>query len=382
MHSSYRVLLAAMSLDLGGAETHVVTLAKELLRDGHRVVVASGGGRLVHELTAAGIPHEIVSLNSRNPFKVLRSVHAIHQLCRTNQIQLMHAHARIPAWVCNMVSRKARIPVVVTYHGVYASGFPWNLVTVPGDRTIAVSEDVKEHLVTKFGFKPASVIIIPNGIDTEQFKPSKRPDILAQQLGILNEASVVVHVSRLHGNMASVALNLIRAMPRLSASLNRPVQLLIVGDGDQLSRVKQAALDMNERLRYNAVIATGGRLDTSALLLLGDVFVGVARAAMEAMACAKPVVIAGEGGFGGILTEEKMREVALANFTARREGAPVTPENLAAAIEQIITGDKAEQLGAAGLRFVRENLEVREVAQQVIQVYSALLESHDGGERK
>ena len=52
-----KILMATMGLDIGGAETHIVELSKELQKRGHQVVVVSNGGVYVPEITAAGIRH-------------------------------------------------------------------------------------------------------------------------------------------------------------------------------------------------------------------------------------------------------------------------------------------------------------------------------------
>ena len=49
------ILLSLMQLNIGGAETHVVELAKELKRKGFNVIVTSNGGVYVKELEDAGI---------------------------------------------------------------------------------------------------------------------------------------------------------------------------------------------------------------------------------------------------------------------------------------------------------------------------------------
>ena len=45
-----RILLVTMAMDIGGAETHILELAKELKRRGNEIFVASNGGKYVEEL--------------------------------------------------------------------------------------------------------------------------------------------------------------------------------------------------------------------------------------------------------------------------------------------------------------------------------------------
>ena len=67
MDKKINVLLALMQLVIGGAETHVVELAKELKRQGMNVIVASNGGVYVKELEEAGIKHYNVPLHNKKP---------------------------------------------------------------------------------------------------------------------------------------------------------------------------------------------------------------------------------------------------------------------------------------------------------------------------
>ena len=52
-----RILLVTMAMDIGGAETHILELAKELKRRGNEIFVASNGGKYVEELQKDGIEH-------------------------------------------------------------------------------------------------------------------------------------------------------------------------------------------------------------------------------------------------------------------------------------------------------------------------------------
>ena len=57
MEKGANILLSLMQLNIGGAETHVVELAKELKRKGFNVIVTSNGGVYVKELEDSGIKH-------------------------------------------------------------------------------------------------------------------------------------------------------------------------------------------------------------------------------------------------------------------------------------------------------------------------------------
>ena len=74
MGKKYKILMTTMGLNIGGAETHIVELSKELKKRGYDVSVASNGGVYVDELTQAGIKHYNVPLNTKNIAKVLTSL--------------------------------------------------------------------------------------------------------------------------------------------------------------------------------------------------------------------------------------------------------------------------------------------------------------------
>ena len=61
------ILMLSMSMGAGGAETHVLTLARALVRAGHSVTVASAGGMLTAGLAEGGVAHVTLPLASRSP---------------------------------------------------------------------------------------------------------------------------------------------------------------------------------------------------------------------------------------------------------------------------------------------------------------------------
>lgn len=367
------ILLAAMALDLGGAETHVISLARELHRRGHKVVVASAGGRMVPLLAESGIPHIEVPMASRSPVEMLRAYWHLKRIIDTQSIGLVHAHARIPAWLASFVVPRRGTPFVTTYHGTYNAGFPWKYLSSFGQRTIAVSEDVRRHLVGPLGAPAGQIRLILNGFDTDVFKPGVDIAPLLTEFGVPAAGPHVVHASRLQDDFADAAVALLQALPELDRAIPG-VRLWILGDGNRGAEVRRLSEEANRKLGRQAAVATGARLDVPRFFNLADCVVAVARTAIEAMACERPVIIAGQGGYRGIVTPERIHEWAGANFTGRVGGQPLEPSRLAADIITLMS-DEAERkrLGEAGRRYVVENLSIEAITDKILDVYAEVL---------
>lgn len=369
------VLMAAMALDLGGAETHVISLARELKRLGHTVKVASAGGRLVPLLAEAGIDHFSIAMDSRNPIVMYQSYQKLRQLIRQHGIGLVHAHARIPAYISSLALAGQGIPFVTTYHGVYAAGFPWKLMTRFGQRTIAVSEDVRRHLIGPLGAPADQVRVIPNGFDTSQFHPHVDIAPLLAEFGLPAGGMHVVNAGRLDEDLVETTMALVRAMPEVERRIPG-VTLWILGDGRCGADVRRQAEETNRQLGRRAVVATGVRLDVPRFFNLADCVVAVGRTALEAMACERPVVVSGLGGYRGIMTPESIDEFRASNFTARNGGQTPDPAKLARDVVQLLSPEAAaerQRFGEAGRRFVVENLSIEAVTARILDVYAEVL---------
>ena len=59
MKQTRTILMATMGLEIGGAETHIVELSKELRRRGYDIIVVSKGGVYEQELTQNEIASEL-----------------------------------------------------------------------------------------------------------------------------------------------------------------------------------------------------------------------------------------------------------------------------------------------------------------------------------
>ena len=96
-----KILMALMGLEIGGAVTHVLELCKVLAKRGHEIFVASNGGVYEKELDAVGIKHFKVPLHNKKVSSFIKSYVLLKKIIIENEIKLVHAHARIPAFLCD-----------------------------------------------------------------------------------------------------------------------------------------------------------------------------------------------------------------------------------------------------------------------------------------
>ncbi len=367
-----KILMTLMGLDIGGAETHVAELSKALHRQGHEILIASNGGAYVPELEASGIRHMEVPMHQRDPRLMLRSLRLLRQVILREKPDLVHAHARIPAFLCGILQKQLHFPMLTSAHGVFTVTPLLRLMTNWGDRTVAVSEDIRRYLMENYRVPADQIHVTINGIDTEQFAPRPGDPALRQALG-LGSGPVVGLVSRLDELCVLAPGELIQIAPQLAERFPG-LQLLLVGGGNAEQALRAAAKQVNGRAGRNLVVMTGARTDVSELVAQCDVFVGVSRAALEAMAAAKPVVLAGNQGYLGTLTPEVLQTAQESNFCCRG-GPVVTGEGLLEALTALLRlpEEQRRQLGAFGRQVILDQYSVQRMTADYLAAYEALL---------
>ena len=175
-----KILMATMGLDIGGAETHIVELAKELKHRGHDVLIVSNGGVYVPEVEAAGIRHYAAPLNQRSVTAMNRARGVLRRVITEERPDVVHAHARIPAFLCGLLKKRMKFAFVTSCHGVYQVSGALKLLSNWGEHTLAVSEDIRDYLMEQYGIPPEQITLTINGIDTEKFSPSVSGEAVRQ----------------------------------------------------------------------------------------------------------------------------------------------------------------------------------------------------------
>lgn len=369
-----RILMATMQLDIGGAETHIVELSKALARHGMEVFVASKGGAYVKELEEDGIKHFEVPLNNKKPGSMISAYKSLERIILDYKIDVVHAHARIPGFLCGLLQKKHGFRFVTTAHWVFDTRFPFNLLTNWGDRSLAVSDDIKQYLVDNYGCQPDNIRVTINGVDMEKFSENVDFSDVAKEFSFGENRTRIVYVSRMDVDRSYAAHKLIEAIPDLYEKIPN-LEVVVVGGGNDFDRIKEEAEAMNEKMGSRIVIITGGRTDINKFVASGDVFVGVSRAALEAMACRKPAIIAGNEGYIGIFDEDKLQISIDTNFCCR--GCEMTStEQLRDDLLTVLAPEKTEyrkHLGDVSLDTVKKYYSVETMANDAVKMYISVI---------
>ena len=363
-----KILMATMGLDIGGAETHIVELSKALKALGHEVAVVSNGGVYVPEIQAAGIRHYSAPLDQRSLTAMFRARRILKRILRRERPDIVHAHARIPAFLCGTLGGRKRYAFVTSCHGVYQVSGMLKLLSNWGEHALAVSEDIRDYLMEQYGVPEEQIALTINGIDTERFSPAVSGQAVRQELG-LGEGPVIGHVSRLDQAASHTARQLISIAPQLCAQVPG-LQIVIVGGGDVYEELAVLARQANERIGRAGVVLTGPRTDVERILAACCLFVGVSRAALEAMAAGKPAVLSGAQGHTGLFTPELLDKAVDTNFCCRTD--PVSTQDQL--LEEVLAAlalppERRAELGAFGRQVVQERYSVGRMARDALSVY-------------
>jgi glycosyltransferase involved in cell wall biosynthesis len=282
-----------------------------------------------------GIPYSIPTVTSFPTF--LKAV---------NQSKIVHAHGHpyLTSLIAGKLAKMYAKPFVLTQHNTfieYNNLFDdienLNDLTVgkqnlqDADRIIAVSGATKKY-VLRLGAKPKKVEVVHNGVDLEKFKPmSKKREEMRRKLGIPSDAVVVLTVRRL---VYKNGVDTLIEGANIAVKKNPRIVFLAVGKGPDSEsvtlRIHDLGIDGNFKL--------AGFVSDEDLPLYynsADIFVlpsksgeGLPLVALEAMACALPVIATDVGGIREILMEEYGKLVP-----------PNQPELLAKAILDFVKQD-------------------------------------------
>ena len=351
----------ANHLNVGGISSYLLTLAGGLKQKGHQIYLASSGGELQDKFIQAGITIFKVPLKTKNEIspKILISFWKLKKFSRELNIDIIHSHSRTTQVVGCWLGRALARPHIFTCHGFFKPKLMRRIFGCWGQKVIAVSQPVKDHLIIDFKLKESKVKVINNGIDTKNFGDFSAREIVRKSLAPPDAflVGIIARLSDVKGH-----LYLIQAMSEVVKNFPS-ARLLIIGQGKmKAALIKEiASLGLKNSVRIMAEVQ-----NTKDLLAAMDIFVmpslqeGLGLALMEAMAQGVAVVGSAVGGIKSLIQD-------------RLNGLLVAPADAPAIAGAIITLLKDAQLrralGAQAREFIMANFSQEEMVDKTEIIY-------------
>ncbi|MET7481476.1 glycosyltransferase [Streptomyces sp. NPDC005538] len=364
-----RVLHLAQPVD-GGVARVVTDLTRAQLTAGLDVTVACPDSALADGLRALGADVRTWEATRSPGPALLSEVRRLARVVEDVRPDLVHAHSA-KAGLAGRLAVRGRIPTVFQPHA-------WSFEAVGGvtatlatgwerwgarwaTRTVCVSE-AERATGLRAGVR-GRWSVIPNGIDAERFHPAAVDTVRAgiEHLAEVDPAApLVVCVGRLCRQKGQDVL-----LSAWDAVLRRvpKARLVLVGDGPDRDALRQLAPE--SVLFAGAVADPVPWYQAADLVVLPSRWEGMALAPLEAMACARPVVVSDVAG---------ARESLPPALAARCLVPAENPAVLAGAVAELLLDPLLrESLGHQGRRYVLSTHDVRNTAEAVAGVYRELL---------
>ena len=287
---------------VGGIPLHTHHLCRDLSRRGYYTTIlacsrSNHGHDKIDEYNV--VYHKILFSPLGNSF----SPHIFRTLLKIRgDYDLIHAHCHLffSTIMASLVRRIGSPPLIITTHGIMSASAPdwfnllymktigkWTLKSA--DRVICYTEMEKDTLGNMLKIDSEKISVIPNGVDTDLFRPDPNNNKRSNQ----SNAITILWVGRfVRGKGVEYIIHaakiLVKEVPNL--------KILLIGDGPSKGKIK--SLIEKSNLKKNVIIKENvPNENMPEVYQKADIFVlpslneGVPKTLLEAMACGKPVII-------------------------------------------------------------------------------------------
>ena len=311
---NYSVLQVLPHLNSGGLVSGAVEISGALQKAGMISYVASSGGRREREITRLGAKVINLSLESKNPIIIFLNIYKLSKIIKKHKINIIHARSRAPAWSAYFAAKKMGIPFVTTFHGTYAIKNnlkkKYNSIMVSGDRIIAISKFIKNHILSNYKIGKEKIVTIHRGINLDNFDylkvSNERLITFSKKFNIPEDSYVILlpgRITRWKGHTI-----LIEAIAKLERS---DITCLLVGDSQGRKKyITELENLINKVNLKNSFRIIENQTDMAAIYKLADVVVSASldpeafgRVVAEAQAMGRPTVAVNHGGGSEIIIE-------------------------------------------------------------------------------
>ena len=323
MSSNLKVLQVIPKLGYGGAETGCYDIAHYLPENGCKSFIVTSGGELLKFVDKNKVKVFRLPVQSKNPILILINAIILTFIILINNISIIHARSRAPAWSCLIASKITSRKFVTTFHGTY--NFKSNLkklynsVMVRSDLIIAGSNFIFSHIkenYSKYLNQKKKLLVVFRGINVDYFDPTTKLETeekkLLKQWEIEKDKKIILLPGRLttwKGQEVFIeAINLANIELGYEA-----FYAVILGSDQGRDLYKKKLIRLSEQYRLTKQLRFIDHCKDMALAYkVSDIIVSASiepeafgRVSVEAQSMEKPIIASNIGGSNETVIDEK-----------------------------------------------------------------------------
>jgi glycosyltransferase involved in cell wall biosynthesis len=323
MSSNLKVLQVIPKLGYGGAETGCYDIAHYLPENGCKSFIVTSGGELLKFVDKNKVKVFRLPVQSKNPILILINAIILTFIILFNNISIIHARSRAPAWSCLIASKITSRKFVTTFHGTY--NFKSNLkklynsVMVRSDLIIAGSNFIFSHIKENYSNylnQKKKLLVVFRGINVDYFDPTTKLETeekkLLKQWEIEKDKKIILLPGRLttwKGQEVFIeAINLVNIELGYEA-----FYAVILGSDQGRDLYKKKLIRLSEQYRLTKQLRFIDHCKDMALAYkVSDIIVSASiepeafgRVSVEAQCMEKPIIASNIGGSNETVVDEK-----------------------------------------------------------------------------
>ena len=323
MLSNLKVLQVIPKLGYGGAETGCYDIAHYLPENGCKSFIVTSGGELLKFVDKNKVKVFRLPVQSKNPILILINAIILTFIILFNNISIVHARSRAPAWSCLIACKITGRKFVTTFHGTYnfKSSLKklYNSVMVRSDLIIAGSNFIFSHIKENYSNylnQKKKLLVVFRGINVDYFDPTTKLETeekkLLKQWEIEKDKKIILLPGRLttwKGQEVFIeAINLVNIELGYEA-----FYAVILGSNQGRNLYKKKLIRLSEQYRLTKQLRFIDHCKDMALAYkVSDIIVSASiepeafgRVSVEAQSMEKPVIASNIGGSNETVVDEK-----------------------------------------------------------------------------
>lgn len=316
-----KFLIATNSLGIGGCETYVITMAKELIRRKNNVTIVAGDGIFRKHIEDLGIKVKVLDFS--NTETQIEKIKIIEQIIEDEGITDVCINPFFPFFEVTAACIKKHIPYDLFFHGVSLKGYfdiknsfsalgVWSSIYIKNvaikyaRKYVYVSEEVRDFYEEYFNLNKDKGIILKNSIDLEQ------------NLTETNKLKKFVMLSRIDADKIDSIKCAIKFYKKLyeKSETKNDMLLDILGTGNRLEELNTFVEDYK---KYNVKVLKETN-NSCNVIKDYDAVLGMGRTMIEAMSLKKFAILISYNKYIGVINAKnikKMKSISYANFSGR-----------------------------------------------------------------